>query len=298
MTVKAADAADLRAALEAVRSRTDRVARREADPVSFVHRYTAEADRELVALVAACVAFGNVKAIHAKLDELLTRLGASPSRAADDWPRLRRRLSGFRHRVYRGEDVARLLFGARELQREAGSLGRAFAAELARADREIEDERSALREALAAFADRIRRHGGFARARGQRRRGPSHLLADARAGSAAKRLLLFLRWMIRRSDGIDLGLWSELIPPRRLLMPVDVHIHRLSRNLGLTSRRGVSWATAVEITDSLARFDPRDPTRYDFSLCHMGMVQGCPSRRDPERCAGCGVKPVCVHWRS
>jgi endonuclease III len=102
--------------------------------------------------------------------------------------------------------------------------------------------------------------------------------------------------MARPADGIDLGLWQEQVPTSRLLMPVDVHIHRLSVNLGFTKRREVSWKTAVEITAALSRFDASDPTRYDFSLCHMGMVQRCPSRRDPVRCAGCGVKPVCVRW--
>ena len=101
--------------------------------------------------------------------------------------------------------------------------------------------------------------------------------------------------MVRPADGIDLGLWP--VPAARLLMPVDVHIHKLSKNLGFTARRDVSWRTAVEITSALRRFDAADPTSYDFSLCHMGMVQRCPSRRDVRRCDGCGVKPVCVHWK-
>jgi hypothetical protein len=75
-----------------------------------------------------------------------------------------------------------------------------------------------------------------------------------------------------------------------------VHIHRLARNLGFTRRRDLSWRTTEEITRALAAFDPRDPAGYDFSLCHMGMLQGCPSQRDPRRCEGCGVQPVCIHW--
>ncbi len=81
-------------------------------------------------------------------------------------------------------------------------------------------------------------------------------------------------------------------------MPVDVHIHKLSRNLGFTKRRDLSWKTAVEITGALARYDRDDPTRFDFSLCHMGMLQRCPSQRDARRCEGCGVKPVCIRWRT
>jgi uncharacterized protein (TIGR02757 family) len=100
--------------------------------------------------------------------------------------------------------------------------------------------------------------------------------------------------MARPADGIDLGMWN--VDRARLLVPVDVHIHRLARNLGFTRRSGTSWRTTEEITKALARLDGADPTRYDFSLCHMGMLQRCPSRRAPALCEGCGVKPVCIHW--
>ncbi len=292
--------AAVKAALDLVRAREDLQARRGNDPVEFVHRQRSREDRELVALVAASCAFGNVKAIRMKLTELLDRVGPRPARAADDPVALGQRLAGFKHRVFRGEDLAKLLVGARRVQRASGSLGAAFEEALARVDREepATDPEARMREALASFCDRIRAEGGLPRA-GESdpsgRRGPSHLLSDARAGSGAKRLLLFLRWMVRPADGIDLGLWA--VPAQRLLVPVDVHIHKLARNLGLTRRRDLSWKTSVEITRALARFDAADPTRYDFSLCHMGMVQRCPSRPDEKRCAGCGVRPVCVHWQ-
>jgi uncharacterized protein (TIGR02757 family) len=292
--------AAVKAALDLVRSRADLAARRGNDPVEFVHRHRTREDREIVALIAATCAFGNVKAIRLKLAELLDRVGPRPARAADDPDALFASLAGFKHRLFRGEDLARLLIGARRVQRASGSLGTAFQRELARVDREraTDDPEARVREALASFCDRIRAEGGLPRPGEQDasgRRGPAHLLSDARAGSAAKRLLLFLRWMIRPADGIDLGLWA--VPAQRLLIPVDVHIHKLSRNLGLTKRRDLSWKTCVEITRALARLDPEDPTRYDFSLCHMGMVQRCPSRPDAARCEGCGVRPVCVHWK-
>ena len=106
--------------------------------------------------------------------------------------------------------------------------------------------------------------------------------------------MLLLRWMARPADGVDLGLWP--IPTEVLLIPVDTHIHKLGKNLGLTRRNDVSWKTAEEITAALRRFDAADPVKYDFSLCHLGMLQRCPSRRDPARCEGCGVKSVCRHW--
>jgi uncharacterized protein (TIGR02757 family) len=276
--------ASVKAALDAVRARCDVNLRREADPVGFAHRYAAPADRELVALVAACVAFGNVKAIRAKLDDLLLRLGPHPAKAADDAVALHRRLLGWKHRVFRGDDIAKLLAGARAVQHAHGSLGARFQSDLL--------ARGSLREGLAAWCDAIRDAGGLSRE--STRRGPAHLLPDPRGPSGSKRLLLFLRWMVRPADGVDLGLWD--VDASRLLIPVDVHIHRLARNLGFTRRRGLSWRTTEEITAALARLDPRDPVSYDFSLCHMGMLQRCPSRRDPARCEGCGVKPVCIHW--
>jgi uncharacterized protein (TIGR02757 family) len=106
--------------------------------------------------------------------------------------------------------------------------------------------------------------------------------------------MLLLRWMARPADGVDLGLWP--IAASTLLIPVDTHIHRLGRNLGLTRRRDVSWKTAEEITVGLRRYDAADPVKYDFPLCHLGMLQRCPSRRDEVRCEGCGVKSVCRHW--
>jgi len=151
-----------------------------------------------------------------------------------------------------------------------------------------------MRLALAGLCDAIRAAGGL-RKDGSRR-GPAHLLPDALGSSGSKRLLLFLRWMVRPADGVDLGMWD--LDPAWLLIPVDVHIHKLARNLGLTRRRNLSFRTTTEITLALARLNPADPAGYDFSLCHMGMLQRCPSRRDALRCEGCGVKPVCVHWQA
>jgi len=293
--------ARVKEALDAVRDRCDVASRLSADPVAFVHRFQDPLDRELVALVAACVAFGNVKTVRAKLQELLDRLGPHPARLAQDPGALGVALHGWKHRLFQGGDIARLLVGAREVQRLSGSLGARFEAELAMARRSVaraqpagEDlaDYAVVREALAAWSDAIRAAGGLLR--GRRRRGPAHLLPDVRAGSGNKRLLLLLRWMVRPSDGVDLGAWK--VDPACLLMPVDVHIHKLARNLGFTRRRGMSWRTTEEITRALARLAPADPTRYDFSLCHMGMLQRCPSRRDVGRCEGCGVKPVCIHW--
>jgi uncharacterized protein (TIGR02757 family) len=281
-------AKDLQRTLDEVRARCDVEARIHSDPVEIVHRYASLEDREIVAIFASAMAFGNVKAFRAKIEDALRRLGPEVARACDDRASLAKKLRGWKHRVYREDDLVGLLSGARAVQRAQGSLGQALARELERT--------GDLREALSTWVDSIRAAGGLSGAGdSDARRGGAHILADPRKGSAVKRLMLLLRWMARPADGVDLGLWP--IPASRLLIPVDTHIHKLSRNLGLTARKDVSWRTAEEITSALRRFDPTDPVKYDFSLCHLGMLQRCPSRRDEERCEGCGVKAVCKHWQ-
>ncbi|MEO8800501.1 MAG: DUF2400 family protein, partial [Polyangiaceae bacterium] len=122
---------EIKRVLDEVRARCDAVARRESDPVGIVHELAAVEDRELVGLVAALVAFGNVKTIRSKLRELLVRVGPHPAQAADDPKAILRALRGWKHRVFLGEDLARLMIGARAVQREDGSLGRGFARDLA-----------------------------------------------------------------------------------------------------------------------------------------------------------------------
>lgn len=271
-------------ALEDVLARCDVDARVATDPVEYVRRYSDPLDVELVALIASSVAFGNVKALRAKLGDALERIGPSPARAADDAIGLAKRMRGWKHRVWIADDLVRMIVGARRVQRERGSLGDVFAEELSQ---------HTFQEALARFVDAIR-EGYLSRVRRQSAR---HLLPDPRAASSCKRLLLFLRWMVRGPNGADLGLWRDRVDASKLLMPVDVHIHKLARNLGLTDRNAATWKTAEEITASLRRFDPNDPVRFDFALCHMGMAQKCPSRRDVARCEGCGVQSVCRHWQ-
>jgi uncharacterized protein (TIGR02757 family) len=123
-----------------------------------------------------------------------------------------------------------------------------------------------------------------------------HLLPDASRGAACKRLLLYLRWMVRRDD-VDLGAWEGIVPPSALVIPLDTHVSRLSRLLGLTCRADLSWRTAEEITASLRRLSPEDPVRYDFALCHLGMSGACPARRSAERCRACPLAPACPTGR-
>ncbi|MFO0714564.1 MAG: TIGR02757 family protein [Sandaracinus sp.] len=283
----------LAARLEALVLSTDRVARREADPVSFPHRYEDAGDREVVALLSALLAFGQVQTIRASIARVLASLGPSPARTIDEISEasLGARLEGFVHRVYRGQDVARLLAGAAALRRRSGSLARAI-------EVFADDEAIEVPPALASRARLVRVLVGLGDAlRGPPppRRGLVHLVPDARRGSACKRLLLFLRWMARPADGVDLGL--ARLSPSALVIPLDTHVHRIARNLALTDRTDASLRTAIEITDALARLDAEDPVRFDFAICHLGVSRQCPSRRDRSLCERCALRDVCRHWR-
>lgn len=272
----------IRKRLDALLASCDTQSIRSADPVDFVHKYDEPRDQEIVGLVAATLAFGNVVAARRSIGRVLAALGPQPATTVVNAQQseLESRLSGFVHRIYRGEHVASLLRQAGELLREHETLGKAFAGFHRASDGEF-------RETLACFADALR---GDATHRSMR-----HLVSDPRAGSACKRLVLYARWMVRPADGVDLGLWP--IEPSALLIPVDTHIHRISRNLGLTNRRTATWATAEEITAALRQFDPDDPVKYDFALCHLGVSRECPSRPDRVKCERCVLQDVCSVWR-
>ncbi len=255
---------------------------RENDPVRFPHRYDDARDQEVVALFAACLAYGRASLIGRAVEQATARMGPAPAEGAlaDDLAGAHLRFDGFVYRMTRGEDLARLWLGVGALLRVHGSLGEAFAAG--------DDGAGDLRGALAGFRDGLVAPTEHL----PPRRGFRHLLANPRGASPVKRLNLFLRWMVRGPDAVDLGLWRRL-GPHRLVIPLDTHVHRLGRYLGLTRRTQADWRTAAEITESLRRLDPNDPLRYDFALAHLGISGQCPTRRVATVCATCPIRAVC-----
>lgn len=273
----------IRERLDALLAVCDSASTRGSDPVDFLHRYAKHEDQEVVGLIASSLAFGNAVAARQSIERLLASLGPEPATVVREADRreLRSRLRGFVHRIYRGEHLSLMLSNAGAILREHGSLGDAFASHYRRTGADF-------RESLASFADSLRIGGDD--------RSTRHLISDPRAGSACKRLVLYARWMVRPADGVDLGLWP--IPASELVIPVDTHIHRISRNLGLTARRTASWVTAEEITAKLRLLDPEDPVKYDFALCHLGVSRDCPSRPDLAKCSHCVLQDVCRVWTS
>jgi len=237
------------------------------DPLQFVRQQTTDADREVVGLVASGLAFGGVMQIKRAVALVMEFLGPRPAEAvAALAPSVAaERLRGFRHRWLDGRDVACLLYLARQMRRSHGSIEAFFAEGLSREDADVG-------RALTSFAERALRlgHGGLYG------RGPLPLDAGVRyffpspaAGSACKRLNLYLRWMARR-DGVDLGVWRRPTPAQ-LVLPLDAHTFAIARRVRLTRYRSPGWAMALDITRRLRRFDPQDPVKYDFAFHRMGL---------------------------
>jgi uncharacterized protein (TIGR02757 family) len=123
-----------------------------------------------------------------------------------------------------------------------------------------------------------------------RRPGVCYFFPRPSAGSACKRLNLFLRWMVRR-DALDLGVWPR-VSPAKLVVPLDTHVIRVGRCLGLTRYTSPGWAMARDITASLRRLDPEDPVKYDYALCHLGMMNACGFNR-AQADSDCPLRGVC-----
>jgi uncharacterized protein (TIGR02757 family) len=286
-------AAALRPLLDALDARLDRSARLAADPVELPRRYADPLDQEVAGLFAACLAYGRADVFKPILARVLDAMAPSPAafvrafaRAPDP--------AAFAFAVYRfnrPRDLAALAAAAGDVALRHGSLGARFGALY----REAGGGPEALRSALAAFARELREaHPVVPLLRGRGHRGLLHLLPDAAGPGASKRWNLYLRWMVRGPDAVDLGAWRGVVPPAALLVPLDTHVHRVARCIGLTRRADASWRTAEEITAALRRVDPDDPVRYDFALCHLGMSGACPARRERARCRACPLAAACA----
>lgn len=213
------------------------------DPVYFVHQYKNPQEQERVALISALLAFGNVKTILASVEKIL----------AGDFTK--------GHRWVKSRDL-KLLFGILEkIIRQHGSIKNFFL-------KGFDPQATDVSEALHSFSERIKILAGKNRGRSF-----DFLFPSPKDGSPCKRLNMFLRWMVRPADGIDLGLWPE-IPTSKLIVPLDTHIYQFARRFKLSRRKNPCWQMAVDVTQFLKTIDPKDPVKYDFAICHYGMEYG------------------------
>ncbi|MBI2606310.1 MAG: TIGR02757 family protein [Deltaproteobacteria bacterium] len=271
-----------------------------SDPIQFAHRYRDSADREIAAFLSAMFAYGSVGLIGRALEAILAPMGESPSwflakfdGKASHWP-------GFSHRFHDERHLKALLSAIRRAIAEHGSLGGLFR-DQGRAGQSKRFVENVLNGTARWFWDEFKRECARTRGPGQSAwRGLRFFINAPEGGSACKRGVMFLRWM-SRADEVDLGLWSDWLSPRELIIPVDTHIARLSHFLRLRSgklAKAPNWAMALEITDRLRAISPDDPVRYDFALTRLGILDVCRRRYVESICETCPVEPVCFLARA
>lgn len=214
------------------------------DPLEVVRTYERVEDREIAALVCAGLALGRVAGIIAACTEALRAI-PSPRRDLTSLgtSRLSRRLRGFVYRFFRGDDIAELYAAIGAVIETYGSLEACFA-----------------HGGLSHMVTTLRQSAG---------RFPEILLPVPERGSACKRLHLFLRWMVR-CDEVDPGGWAT-VPAADLRVPVDTHMLKVARHLGITGRKTADSKTVEEVTGYFKRLRPDDPVRYDFVLTRSGI---------------------------
>jgi uncharacterized protein (TIGR02757 family) len=247
----------------------------EWDPLCVVRKFHGTPDEEWISWVAALFAFGGVKQIIKSLNTALDRLGVTPTgkpfvetllQASDEETLaadLLAKLKGFAHRVYVDRDLVMILLLYRRSKLQFGSMEKHFM-------QFYRPENETIAEGLSGLVDQYRawsREIPF-----QPGAHFKHMLNSPAQKSVCKRWVMFLKWVVRADDGIDLGLW-RVIRPDQLVIPLDTHLFSISRRLKLTKKKTANWMTAVEVTRSLKKLDAADPLKFDFSLCRLGMAK-------------------------
>jgi uncharacterized protein (TIGR02757 family) len=230
------------------------------DPVCVPHQFSSRQDIEISAFWTAILSWGIRKTIIAKARVLFALMDNAPydfivNHEEED----RRRLMSFKHRTFQPTDTLYFVDFLQNYYRHHESLEDAFTGSMDDAHPRIED-------ALSGF------HKLFFASEWAPQRTRKHISTPAK-NAGCKRLNMFLRWMVRRDgNGVDFGLWRK-IDPSILIIPLDVHVHRVARRLGLLSRDKTDWKAALELTAELRTFDAADPVKYDYALFGMGVLE-------------------------
>ncbi|MCS6935323.1 MAG: TIGR02757 family protein [Chitinophagales bacterium] len=233
----------------------------EHDPISIPHLFTKKQDIEIIGFWTAMLAWGNRKTII----ESGKRLAALMDNAPHDFvlnhraSELKRFLS-FKHRTFNATDALYFIAFFKHHYTNYNSLEDAFIRQ---------GSVYSPAEAIAGF------HEYFFSLECAPDRTRKHIATPLRR-STCKRINMFLRWMVRKDkQGVDFGLWSK-IKPAQLLMPLDVHVERTARRLGLLKRRQTDWQAVLELTENLRKFDPADPVKYDYALFGISVLEKNP----------------------
>lgn len=225
----------------------------ESDPILTVHRYTKPEEIELIGFIASLFAYGSRKVFIPKLNELFSKIGAAPVDyiKQGDFSNL----GGFNYRFAKPEDVKEILNVLSKLYNSGETIQTLF-----RYGYEKSGEILGMLKIVTDYfySNATNPGDGF-----------FFMLANPHKGGAMKRLNMYLRWMVRNS-AVDFGIW-DFIPKSELLIPLDTHVARLSREMGLLSRKSNDFKAVIELTENLKKFDEQDPVKYDFAIYAKGI---------------------------
>ncbi len=228
------------------------------DPISIPHRFTAKEDIEISGFLTALISWGRRPAILKSALKLMHLMDNAPYEFITQHnEKDLKRLTGFVYRTFNSSDLLFLVEALRQVYLEQGGLEKVFENRFR--------ETGSVKGAITGLRAELLKTTHLTRSE-------KHLAAPEK-GSAAKRINMFLRWMVRRDDkGVDFGLWED-IPPSALMIPLDVHSGNTARQLGLLQRKQNDWKAVEELTGKLREFAPKDPVKYDFALFGTGVYQ-------------------------
>lgn len=229
------------------------------DPISIPHGFSCKEDIEIAGFLTAVISWGVRKTIITNARKLMQLMDHSPyeftmNASATD----KKALLKFVHRTFNGSDCQYFIESLRNIYDRHGGLEKVFAYGSSASTTDVKNGLIRLKKMFfeTPHLPRTTKH-----------------LADPAQGSAAKRMNMYLRWMVRKDDrGVDFGIW-ETVGMDRLYCPLDVHSGHVARTLGLLTRKANDWSAVEELTGQLRLFSPKDPVRYDFALFGMGMME-------------------------
>jgi len=225
------------------------------DPVSIPHLFTMAGDIEISGFLTAIISWGQRKTIIRNSKQILKLMDYAPLEfILNATQKDMKDLSLFKHRTFNGEDLIYFIHALQTIYRDYQGLESIFTTGI---------NQTGVKHAISNFKKLF-----FSLDHPER---TTKHIADPLKGSAAKRINMFLRWMVRNDgNGVDFGLWKG-ISPSRLFCPLDIHSGRIARKFGLLDRKQNDWKAVEELTARLRVFDPGDPVRYDYALFGMGI---------------------------
>ncbi|MBA5629557.1 TIGR02757 family protein [Moheibacter lacus] len=230
----------------------------DSDPIQIPHRFSMKEDIEISGFLAATFAWGNRKMIINKLDDLMNRMGNSPYDFVMNYSDNEfEKIEDFKHRTINSIDLDFYFKSLRNIYENHGGLENSF-----QFDKSDQDSFHAIEKFRSIFLQIPHQI-----------RSEKHLSSPSK-NSAAKRLNMFLRWMVRDDNqGVDFGIWKS-ISTAQLVCPLDVHSGNVARKLGILTRKQNDWKAASELQMRLKEFAPKDPVKYDFALFGLGVFEG------------------------